>query len=602
MSSISYYLVKQIIYSVMKRFRFSYLLVFVAAVAFLGSCNGLKKMVDKADQLKNTVMPNPLEMHAEKVKVKVEGKIPPKYFDKKAILVVTPVLKYGDKEHTLETYTLQGEKVKDNNDKVISYKEGGSFSYDDEFDYADDMRVSELELRFQASRGDEKAKVVTIPIAKGVNATPRLVRHASKVDGMQLIEIPVKQDERITSLQKAVILYDLQKSNLKRNQAKKEDVQKLIEFLTSTQDDSDTELLNVEIASYASPDGPEDLNADLVTGRGNTAQSFVQKKIKKAVSSKVREANFVVKETTPIEDWEGFKKEVEASNVRDKELILRVLSMYSDPAVREREIKNISEAYTSLKSEILPKLRRSEIKANYQSKVKTDAELTAIANSGNISTLNTKELLYTATIVEDAALKEKLYRQAISTHADCYVAYNNIGVIKGQAGDVDAAKANFEKAQTIKADAPAVLNNLGAVAFAEGNYAEAERYFTEAKANNCKSPKLGYNMGLIDIMKGEYLQAVQHFGAEKSYGKGLAQTLNKDNANAEATLNSVGEKKCAWFYYLKAVVAAKQDKKETVYTNLSKAADKYPAIKGYAKGDVEFVKLWEDEKFKSIVE
>lgn len=575
--------------------------MFVAAVAFLGSCNGLKKMADKADQLKKTVTPNPLEMHAETVKVKIAGKIPPKYFDKKAILVVTPVLKYGTKEHTLKTYTMQGEKVKDNNN-VISYNDGGSFSYDTEFPYIDDMRVSELELRMQASRGDEKAKLITIPVAKGVNVTPRLVRKAGMVDGVQFVEIPIQQDAKITELQEAIILYDLQKSNLKKSETKKEDVEKLIELLTKTKDDADKELVNVEIASYASPDGPEDLNAGLVTSRGNTAQGFIDSKLKKAESAKAKEANFVVKETTPIEDWEGFKKEVAASNVQDKELILRVLSMYSDPDVREREIKNISQAYTSLKSQILPKLRRSVIKAKYQSKVKSDEELLAIVKTDDISKLKLKELLYSATLTDDAALKEKIYKQAIANHPDCFTAYNNMGYVKGNSGDIDAAKTNFEKANEIKAGNPAVLNNLGAVAYAQGNLAEAEKYFAEAKSAGCKSPKLGYNMGIINIIKGEYPQAVQNFGTPNTFGKALAQTLNKQNPEAESTLNSMGESDSGWFYYLKAIVAAKQDKNETVFANLKKAVAKNSEIKDYAKGDVEFVKLWEDGTFKTIVQ
>ncbi len=595
-------IVKQIIYSVMKRFRFSYLVMFVAAVVLFGSCKGLKKMVDRADDLKKTVTPSPLEMHGEVVKFKIAGTIPPKYFDKKAILVTTPVLKYGSAEKSFKTYTLQGEKVKDNNDKVIPYKKGGTFSYEVEFPYEDAMRVSDLSLKFEASRGTEKADPVILPLAKGINVTPRLVKYASKIDGLQLVNMTVKKSERITSLQKAVILYDLQKANLKKSQANKEDVKKLIEFLTTTKDDGETELLNVEVSSYASPDGPEDLNAELVTGRGNAAQKFLEKKLKKAVSEKAKNASFLVKETTPSEDWAGFKKEVEASNVKDKELILRVLSMYSDPVVREREIKNISEVYTYLKDDVLPALRRSEIVANYQSKVKTDEELTQIANSGDITKLSVKELLYTASIVKDASVKEKLYKEALNQHANCVIAYNNLGVLKGQTGDIDAAKANFEKAYGIKSSVGAVLNNLGAIALAQGNLEEAEKYFTEAKSNSLAAEELGYNMGIINIVKGEYPQAVQNFGSKSTFGKALAQTLNKENEGAESTLNTVGKSECGWFYYLKAIVNAKLDKKESVFTNLNKAVDINSDIKEYAKGDVEFVKYWDKNKFKKIVE
>jgi len=585
----------------MKKVTFNYLVLFVAAVAFLSSCSGLKKMADKASELKNNVTPNPLEMHAEKVPVKIAGTIPPKYFDKKAILVVTPVLKYNTGEYTLKTQTLQGEKVEDNN-PVISYDNGGSFDYNDTIPYVDDMRVSELELRMKGSRGDEEADIINVIVAKGVNVTPRLVKYASEIDGVKFVEIPVAMDSKISDLQKAVILYNLQKSDLKPSELKKDEVKALVELLTKTTDEDEKELVNVEIASYASPDGPEDLNAKLVEGRGKSAKGFIEKSLKKAESEATKNPDFVVTETTPDEDWDGFKKEVEASEVQDKELILRVLSMYSDPEVREKEIKNISEAYTALKTDILPQLRRSVIKANYQSKVKSNEELLSMVADSNITKLQLKELLYAATLTDDASLKENIYNQALAVEPNCFTAYNNLGVVKGNAGDIDAAKAAFEKANEIKSDNPAVLHNLGAVAFAQGNLEEAEKYFTEAKAAGCKSPHLGYNMGIINIIKGQYPEAVQNFGSENSFGKALAQTLNKQDADAEATLNAMGEKDSGWFYYLKAIDAAKQSKDDAVFENLRTAIEKTAEIKTYAKDDVEFIKYFENETFKTIVQ
>ncbi len=585
----------------MKKVTFNYLLLFVAATVFLASCGGLKKMADKASELKNNVTPNPLEMHAEKVPVKFNGTIPPKYFNKKAILVITPVLKYGTSEYTLKTKTLQGEKVEDNN-PVISYDNGGSFDYVDTIPYVDDMRISDFEIRMKASKGDEEADIISVEAAKGVNVTPRLVKYASEVDGVKFVEIPVTMESKISDLQTAIILYDLQKSNLKSSETKKEEVEKLIELLTTTTDEDETELVNVEIASYASPDGPEDLNAKLVEDRGKTAQSYVEKKLKKAEASKTKEPDFIVKETTPTEDWEGFKKEVEASEVQDKELILRVLSMYSDPEVREREIKNISEAYTDLKSDILPQLRRSVIKANYESKVKSNEELLSMVADSNITTLKLTELLYSATLTDDAALKEKIYNQALVVEPNCFRAYNNLGFVKGSNGDIAGAKAAFEKGNELKAGNPAILHNLGAVAFSEGNLEEAEKYFAEAKSAGCQSPHLGYNMGIINIIKGEYSEAVQNFGSENTFGKALAQTLNKQDADAEGTLTAMGENESGWFYYLKAISAAKQEKDDAVFENLKTAVSKAADTKAYAKGDVEFIKYWENETFKTIVE
>lgn len=554
-------------------------------------------MQDRASEIKYTVTPSPLEMHAEKVAVKVEATIPPKYFDKKALLVITPVLKYEKGETALNTKTLQGEKYADNNE-VVSYTDGGTFSYTDTIPYTDDMMASVLEVRAQASRGDEKAELFVMEIAKGVIATPRLV---SKGGLAKFIEIPATMDSKISDLQSAVILYALQKSDIRKTELKKEELQKLVELLTTTTDDSDNELVNVEIASYASPDGPEDLNQNLVEGRGKSAQDYITKNLKKAEASVTKNPDFIVKETTPAEDWDGFKKSVEASEVQDKELILRVLSMYSDPVVREREIKNISEAYTDLKDDVLPELRRSVIKANYQSKVKSNEELLSLAADTMIRTLQLKELLYTATLTDDASKKEELYTIAIEQHADCYTAHNNLGVVYANQNKLDEAKASFEKAVALKADLAPAIANLGAVALSQGNYAEAEKYFTEAQNAGCKSADLGDNTAAINIMNGKYSEAVANCKSN-SYNKALAQTLNGQNAEAEATLNAMGESENAWFYYLKAVVAAKGSKDDAVFTNLKTAFEKATDSKAYAKKDMEFLKYFENETFKTLVE
>jgi outer membrane protein OmpA-like peptidoglycan-associated protein len=587
--------------STMKKVTFNYLVSFVIAVAFLASCSGLDKMADRAKELSNNVTPNPLEMHAEKVSVKIAGTIPPKYFDKKAILVVTPVLKYATGEYALKTHTLQGEKVEDNN-PVIPYETGGDFNYSDEIPYTDDMRVSTLELRMNASRGDDQADLITVEVAKGINVTPRLVKYALEVDGAKFVEIPVSIDAKVTEFQEAIINYMLQKSDLRPSETKKEELKKLIELLNNTPDTAEKALVNVEISSYASPDGPEDLNQKLVDGRGKTAQDYVVKSTKKAKSTNVKSPDFLVKATTPSEDWEGFKKEVEMSDVQDKELILRVLQMYTDPVVREREIKNISQAYTQLKDKVLPQLRRSVIKANYETKVKTDEEMLALAATDEINKLKLNELLYAASKTDDAALKTKIYNQAIAVEPNCFRAFNNLGVVKGKAGDIAGAKADFEKANELKAGNPAVLYNLGACAFANGDLATADKFFADAKAAGCQSPYLGYSLGIINIINGQYPEAVSNFGGENTFGKALALTLNKQNSNAESTLNGMGEKESGWFYYLKAIVAAKDSKDDALFENLRSAISKTPETKAYAKGDVEFVKYWENETFKTLVQ
>jgi len=574
----------------------------IAALFLLNSCGGVDKMAEKAKDIQYTVTPSPLEMHAGKVAVDIKGTVPPKYFDKKALLVSTPVLKYATGETEMKTKTLQGEKYEDNNE-VISWTDGGSFSYQDTLDYIDDMRISDLEIRAVASKGKDQAELVSVKIADGIIVTPLLVKQGLDVDnnGMAMfVEVPKKMDAKISDLQQAVILYVIQRSDLRSSELKKEEVKKLVDLLTTTTDQDETELVNVEIASYASPDGPEDLNAKLVDGRGNSAQKYISKTLKKAKASAAKNPDFVVRETTPTEDWDGFKKEVENSNVQDKDLILRVLSMYSDPEVREREIKNISEAYTQLKDDVLPQLRRSVIKANYQTKVKSDEELKALFS--NPDTLKVTELLYSASsLCTDPATKESLYKAAIAKEPNCYTAHNNLGTVYATQGKLDLAKAEFEKANEIKANYAPVLNNLGAVALTNGNIDEAKKYFADAKAAGCQNPALGYNMGVINIKEAKYGEAVQNFGSDNTFNKALAQLLNKDFSGAESTLNAMGDQENGWFYYLKAIVAAKQSKDVDVFSNLGTALQKGPSdIKAYAQGDREFIKYFENETFKAL--
>ncbi len=417
----------------------------------------------------------------------------------------------------------------------------------------------------------------------------------------KFIEIEATMDSKIIDSKSAILLYALQKSNLNKSELKKEELEEIVKLLTETKDSSETRLLNIEISSYASPDGPEDLNAKLVEGRGKSAQGYMEKTLKKSEASATKEADFIVKGTTTNEDWEGFKKAVGESEIQDKDLILRVLTTYSDPEVREREIKNIAAAYTGLKTDVLPQLRRSEIKANFESKVKTNDELLKLSADSMIKTLQVKELLYTATLTEDAAKKEELYKVAIDKNANCYVAYNNLGVVLAKQDKLDEAKTSFEKAVEQKADLPEALANLGAVALSQGNDEEAKKYFTEAQNAGCNANQLGDNMASINIKNGEYSKAISNC-KEASFNKALAQTLNKQNPEAETTLNAMGDNDNGWFYYLKAVVAAKASKDDGVFTNLKTAFEKAPESKDYAKKDMEFLKYFENDTFKTLVE
>ena len=588
----------------MKRISLNYLALFVFVSAILSSCGGLQKMADRAEEVNYVVTPKVLEMHAEKVPVKITGNFPAKYFDKNAILVVTPTLKYEGGEKTFRSFTIQGENVMENNELKVSYKTGGTISYEDTIPYIDAMRVSDLELVIAASLKDEKVHFVNKKIADGVITTPRLVEYGMLIDskndkGGKTVMATVALDDEVLSQKSAVIYYALQKYNVRRGEMTKAEISELLNLIIENYQDQEKELTNIEIASYASPDGPEDLNSDLVDNRGKSAKGFVEKELNKKKVEKVKEENFISKATTPTEDWEGFRKLVQESNMADKELILRVLTMYQDPVVREREIKNISEAYTGLKDDILPFLRRSILKVNYKTKKKTNEEMAKLAET-NPSALNAKELMFAATLTDDLDKKIAIYTAA-TTQFGTWDTYNNLACVYVSKGDLTSAATALTTAAS-KNENGMVLNNQGVVAMANGDFDKATEYFAKAKEAGCTNDALGYNMGVINIKEAKYTEAINNFGATASYNKALAQLLSGDAAGAESTMNSLGECKMGAFYYLKAVIAARLDKQADLFTNLKTAVKKDAALKAYAKDDMEFNKFAGAEEFKTIIE
>jgi Flp pilus assembly protein TadD len=581
------------------------------ATAFVaGGCNGLKKMAKNANLIQRSITPSPLEMHAGKVPVSITVNFPPKYFDKKAYIVCMPSLKSdnGSAEIKMKPKSIQGEKVKDNN-KVIPYKAGGSYTYSDTIDYSDPYRRSDLVLNMKATKGSETVDIADIKIGDGVNVTPLLVEEGLKVDNGvisgasngkdagsgRLVEVKVDKPKSSTITKDLTMYYPMQKAALDKKELKKNEISAFVADVKKAADDANTNLKSVQVASYASPDGPEDMNANLVDQRGKTGENFAKDQLKKIDGA----GNVVSRQTTQSEDWEGFKKEAEASNLKDKDLILRVLSMYSDPNVREREIKNISAAYTGLKTSVLPKLRRSEIKAVLETKEKSNSELVSLAKS-NPTQLTKEEALYASTIADlDPQTKINLLKDYTSKYPNDWRGFNNLGVNYVKNGDMASAKTQFEKAKSIDGNQAAVYNNLGVVDFSNNNVSSAKEYWNKAK--NLGSQEAGYNLGVINIREGEYDKAVVNFGSTPTFNKALAETLNRSTADAKATLNNV-ESEDAWVDYLKAIVASKNSDQDGVISNLKNAVKKNSALKDYAKKDVEFIRYFEESAFKAVVD
>lgn len=580
------------------------------ATAFLASgCNGLKKMAATSDLVQRSITPNPLEMHAGRVPVSITVTFPPKYFDKKAYLICTPTLKsdHFDDEIRMKNATLQGSSVKDNN-TTISYKTGGTYTYRDTIDYSDHFRSSDLVLNMKATKGSTTETVCDIKIGDGVNVTPLLVQEGIRVDNGNepnanakptanaglLMDVSVPKPTSSLATKNLTMYYPMQQSSFDRKEQKKSEVADFVAAIQEAAEGANTSVKSIEVASYASPDGPEDMNQKLVDQRGKTGEKFTQDQLKQIEGI----GDVLSRQTTQAEDWEGFKKMMESSDLRDKDLILRVLSMHSDPAKREREIKNIAAAYTSLKSDVLPKLRRSEINAVLQTKEKSDSELADLAKS-NFDELTQDEAIYAATIPSiDNAAKIDILKKYTAKYPNDWRGFNNLGTALIRDGQLAEGTTQLTKAKSIDANQAMVYNNLGVIDLANNDAPKAKENFSKARNIGCD--EAGYNLGVINIRDGEYDKAVANFGSKPSFNKALAQVLSKNVSDASATIRALNSQD-AYVDYLKAIIDAKNNNEDGVMKNLKEACKKNSDLMDYAEFDVEFIRYFEQPNFKAIV-
>ncbi len=574
----------------MKNLKLNLLLIAVTAFA-LSNCGGLSKMVDNANSVSYDVKPSPLETHGGEVEVTINTTFPEKFFNKKAVVTATPVLKYEGGETEFEPTTLQGEKVEANN-KVIPF-DGGSYSYSGKIPYGADMLKSELLIKMSAQIGDkDPVEVPGVPVATGVVATPTLVQ-------MKPQAIPMSDEfQRIVpETYNSEILYVINKYNVRSSETKKDEMKQFSDKVKSASENDRAEIKGAKISAYASPDGELDLNEKLSGNRGKSAEKYLRKTLKKLKVGNADTEEFLQVATT-AEDWDGFKKEMEQSNIEDKELILRVLSMYSDPAVREKEIKNIAQAFEEVKVDVLPKLRRSQMYINVDMVGYSDQEIDSIVRV-DIDTLNIEELLYAATLTDEKEAKLRIYQAAADKYPDSFRAKNNVGYVQLELGNLAEAKAAFEASQAIK-ETSITKNNIGCIALAEGDIAKAEELFSAASG---AGDAVNYNLGIIKITQGEYSAAVNYFGSNASFNAALAQLCNGETDKSISTLNELGDVEDKWVYYLKAVAGARKGDEAIVIEGLRTAIEKDSdnEIKAYALKDVEFRNYIATEGFSALV-
>ncbi len=571
----------------MKKIR-SYFILILAA-AFLASCSGLNKMKKDAGDIKYEVTPKVLEAHGGMVNVTIKGTFPEKYFNKKATLTVTPVLTYAGGETAFDkVQVLQGEKVQANN-KVITYT-GGEFTYTSAIPYKEAMKMSELVLRTNAAINTKSLDFEPVKLADGVIATSTLVEvHARPI---------IMKDNYVRIIPEAKmadINYVINQANIRPAETKAEDIKVLRDYIATVSTDPNKQLKGTVVSSYASPDGKFEENEKLSGKRGTSADKFIKKEFNKIEAAK---ADGFFSSLTTAEDWEGFKTEVENSNIQDKDLILRVLSMYSDPDQREKEIKNMSSAYEALKTDILPKLRRSKMTVNVDNIGRTDEQILAQMRS-DAKVLSLEEMLHAGALATDANEKLAFYQATAENFPKCIRAHNNVGATYLSLGKADEALAALEKAKAIQNN-DVVKNNEGFAYLLKGDNAKAEELFNSMTA---ATPESKWGLGVIAITKGEYDKAVNNFGNEPCFNLALAQVLKGDVSKAKATLDSMKEMcKCGKPSYLKGIVGARLDDKTYMLNGLKEAIGFKADWKAYAKTDLEFAKYFADDAFKAVVQ
>ncbi len=541
-----------------------------ASVLLMSSCSKLGAL--SADNF--TVTPNPLESQGGKVPATINGSFPEKYMKKKAVVTVTPELRYADgKVAKGNSATFQGEKVM-GNDQTISYKVGGRYTMKTAFDYVPDMQKSEMYLTFDARIGKKQCDVPAVKVANGVIATSELYKKTlASESGVIAPDTFQRVNEK---KQEANIKFLINQANIRKSELKNNSVHEFVEMLKKINADREGfNVQNVEIQAYASPEGGVKFNDKLAGKRKNESEKYVKGALKQTNVKADIDAHYTA------QDWDGFQKLVAASNLQDKDVILRVLSMYEDPQEREQQIRNMSAGFRELADGILPELRRSRLIINYETIGRSDEQIEQ-QYKDDAAKLSADELLYLATFDKTPAEQEAIYTKTTQIYDKDYRAYNNLAALALAKGDKATAQQYAAKAASLSNNTPEAQANMGLIALVNGDVQEAERAISKsANSENVKAA-----LGALNIAKGNYAQAEQDFGKTNSNTAALAQLLNKNYDAAAKTLDKV-QNPNALTDYLHAVVAARRGNKFAASSYLKEALQKDPSLKQYAENDLE---------------
>ncbi len=551
----------------------NFLLLSAASLMLLSSCSKLGPL--SADNF--TVTPNPLETQTGTVPATINGHFPEKYMKKKAVVTVIPELRYSNGQIVRgNTATFQGEGV-NGNDQTIYYRVGGNYTMKTNFAYVGDNKA-EMYLTFDARLGKKQVEIPAVKVADGIIATSELYRRT--VTSASAAIAPDAYQRITKKKQEANIKFLIQQANIRKSELKNNSVQEFVRMLKQINDDREgLNLDNVEVSAYASPDGGFSINDKLANQRQKVSEQYVNQELKKIKMDANVDARYTA------QDWEGFQELVQASNIQDKDIILRVLSMYKDPQEREQQIKNISAAFRELADGILPQLRRSRLTINYETIGRSDAQILDQIQA-DATKLSIEELLYGAAISDDAARKEQIYKLATQVYPNDGRAYNNLATLAYAKGNYDAARDYIQQAQRVAPALAEAKANLGMLALTSGDIATAEQYIASATDAN----GLNEVLGNLNLAKGNFAQAEQDFADVYSNSAALAQILNKNYASADITLRYV-KNPDATTEYLKAILYARMGNTADAAEALRKAVARDASYADYAAKDIELAKI-----------
>jgi tetratricopeptide (TPR) repeat protein len=578
----------------------------LAALGVAG-CNGFSKMLKNANQITYSVTPNPLQDNGDSVAINISAHYPAKYFPKKAALSVTPTLKLSDGSNVdLKTVNLVGDKAKGEGIKV-GYDNGGTVNFNQKVAFSNGMKMDELDVK--ANLTNNKKDFPVVKIADGTIATALLIQNDDK-----LIAAKDKFQKTIPESDTTHIYYLISQSGVRPAQMNSDEMKKFKAFVkTGTMEGYTWD--GTIIDAWASPDGETAMNEHLADDRAKSAIKAMKEmlkgvkiedevtdpqgkkmKVKILLDSKLWGDDFYKVGKTGL-DWDGFKTNVQNSGIKDKDLILRVLTMYTDHDQRMKEIKNMTKTYTELADDVLPKLRRAIIILNAEKKSRSDAQLTALSAS-HPDSLSVEELLYAATLTTDMNQKLSIYKAAEKQNPTDWRCANNAGYAEMALNKVSDADADFQTADHLSPNNPAVQNNLGVVARWKGDRKGAMAYYAKATG---AGTEVAYNMALVDIQTGNYADASNNTGSYNTFNASLAKVLNNDASGAKSVLDASNDQS-AMAFYLRAIICARTGDKTGMVTNLKTAINKDASLRAMAQTDCEFLKYKDDGDFKAAIQ